>query len=102
MQLPFQLLPDNVKPLSPRPLFPSRFGDMRTSNGLKIAWQRAMSEYVADGLERFWEHDIRAKSASDARDLPRAQELLDHATPATTQRHYRRAPAKVRPLRQKY
>ena len=49
--------------------------------------------------ERFTEHDLRAKCASDAESLERARELLAHADPATTRRIYRRRPERVRPLR---
>jgi integrase len=91
-------LPNKVAELR-RPLFPSRYGTQMSTQGFKTAWQRAMQAYAAAGFDRFWEHDIRAKSASDASSTSRAQELLDHESAATTQRHYRRAPAKVRPLR---
>ena len=91
-------LSENVTPM-PRPLFPSRYGTQQTARGFKSAWQRAMAEYVAAGGARFWEHDIRAKSGSDAQTDARAQDLLGHASASTTRRHYRRAPAKVRPLR---
>ena len=57
-----------------------------------------MQPYLAAGGAPFRENDIRAKTASD---LPtaRAQELLDHASPAMTRGTYQRAPVKVRPLR---
>lgn len=81
-----------------RPLFLSRYGTALTSRGFKSQWQRSIRAYVTAGGERFTEHDLRAKTASDARDITTAQQLLDHATPAMTQR-YRRAPTKVHPLR---
>jgi integrase len=92
-------LPENVATLMPRPLFPCRYGTAYSTRGFKTAWQRCMSAYAAAGNARFWEHDIRAKSGSDAESDQRAQELLGHESVATTRRHYRRAPAKVRPLR---
>ncbi len=49
--------------------------------------------------ERFTEPDIRAKCASDAETLLRAQQLLGHADSKITQRVYRRKPEIVRPLR---
>jgi integrase len=49
--------------------------------------------------ERFTEHDIRAKAASDAETLEHAQKLLAHADSKITDRVYRRKPEKVRPLR---
>ena len=91
-------LPENVKRI-PQPLFPSRYGTQLSSRGFKTAWQKAMVAYAKAGNERFWEHDIRAKSGSDAESDERAQNLLGHDSVATTRRHYRRAPVKVRPLR---
>ena len=49
--------------------------------------------------ERFTEHDLRAKCASDAESLGRAQQLLGHADSKITERVYRRKPETVRPLR---
>lgn len=80
-------------------LFPSRTGGALTTSGFKSAWQRAMREFVAAGGARFWEHDIRAKTASDIEDEREAQKLLGHASAATTKRHYRRGVTKVSPLR---
>lgn len=79
-------------------LFLTRDGTPMTARGFKTAWARAMAAYVKSGGERFREHDLRAKTASD---LPtdRARDLLGHATEATTRRVYQRAPSKVRPLR---
>lgn len=86
----------NVKKLA---LFPARHGGRMSSQGFRAAWARAMSEFVsADGV-RFRENDIRAKAASDASSLARAQELLGHDKASTTARHYRRGVAKVTPLR---
>lgn len=89
---------DFPKPLEQQPLFISRRGEAMSASGLKSAWADAMAAYRAVGGERFRENDIRAKSASDL-STARAQELLDHASPAITKRTYQRAPAKVRPLR---
>lgn len=91
-------MPENVKQL-PRPLFPSRYGSQLSSRGFKTDWQRHMRAYCEAGNTRFWEHDIRAKSGSDASSDERARDLLGHTTTATTRKHYRRAPAKVNPLR---
>jgi integrase len=49
--------------------------------------------------ERFTEHDIRAKAASDAESLEHAQALLSHADSRTTKRIYRRKPERVKPVR---
>ncbi len=51
------------------------------------------------GNEAFWEHDLRAASASAAESDERARELLDHEDLRTTRRSYRRGVQKVRPLR---
>jgi integrase len=88
----------------PRPVpslyfFTSRYGTQLSAFGFKSAWQRAMNAYEASGHERFWEHDIRGKTGSDASSLARAQELLGHNSNSTTSRHYRRAPASVRPFK---
>lgn len=58
-----------------------------------------MSEFIAAEGVRFRENDIRAKTASDASSLARAQEILGHEEALTTARHYRRGVAKVTPLR---
>lgn len=92
-------LPENVELIAPRPLFPGRYGSGLSMSGFKSAWQRAMAAHAAAGHARFWEHDIRAKSGSDAENDQRAQDLLGHETTKTTRRHYRRGPSKVRPLR---
>lgn len=94
-------LPDNVEPIkppAPQPLFPTRYGTLRTASSLKTPWQNGMVEYARDGFKRFWEHDIRAKVASDAVDIEHARQMLNHATQATTKR-YRRGPRKVQPAR---
>lgn len=80
-------------------LFPSRSGGRMSAQGFKAAWARAMREFVAAGGTRFRENDIRAKTASDASSLARAQEILGHEEASTTARHYRRGVAKVTPLR---
>jgi hypothetical protein len=50
-------------------------------------------------IERFTEHDLRAKCASDAESLEHAQALLSHADSKITAQVYRRKPTRVRPLR---
>jgi integrase len=49
--------------------------------------------------ERFTEHDLRAKCASDAVRLEHAMQLLAHADSVTTRRVNRRKPERVTPLR---
>lgn len=50
-------------------------------------------------IEKFTEHDLRAKCASDARTLEHARSLLAHADSRLTDRVYRRKPELVAPLR---
>ena len=53
-----------------------------------------MGKWVKSGGERFTEHDLRAKAASDT-DINHAQILMDHANSETTERIYRRKPVVV-------
>jgi integrase len=64
-------------------------------------WQRFMGRLIKDTkiTERFTEHDLGAKRASDAETLGRAQQLLGHADSKITERVYRRKPEIIRPLR---
>lgn len=59
--------------------------------------QRVMKE--TEVTERFTEHDLRAKCASDASSLEHARILLAHADSRITERVYRRAPQRVKPIR---
>lgn len=70
-------------------------------DGWNSMWQRFMARLLEDTKiqERFTEHDLRAKCASDAESLSRAQQLLGHADSKITERVYRRKPEIVRPLR---
>lgn len=70
-------------------------------HGWNSMWQRFMARLLKDTKikERFTEHDLRAKCASDAESLGRAQQLLGHADSKITERVYRRKPEIVRPLR---
>ena len=47
-------------------------------NGFASVWQRVMKKFVAAGNERFHEHDIRGKVATDIDDPLAAQKLLGH------------------------
>lgn len=90
----------------PRPasvmIFPARkgkrLGQALTSMGFKSAWQRAQADWIAAGNEAFWEHDIRAATATAAKTDEAARELLDHETVSTT-KSYRRGESRVKPLR---
>ena len=57
-------------------------------------WQYTMAKFVAAGGQRFTEHDLRAKVASDA-GAEHAQALMDHTSARTTEQVYRRAPRRV-------
>jgi len=91
----------------PRPkdstvIFPASKGKRRgqalSSRGFKSAWQRAQAGWIAVGNEAFWEHDIRAATATAAKTDEAARELLDHETVRTT-KSYRRGESRVKPLR---
>lgn len=83
-------------------IFPASRGKRRgqalSARGFKSAWRRAQVRWIADGNMAFWEHDIRAATATAAESDERARELLDHGELRVT-RKYRRGTAKVRPLR---
>lgn len=68
-----------------------------TCNGWESMWQRFMDRVLAETKvkERFTEHDLRAKVASDAASLDKARALLQHADARTTARAYRRKPERV-------
>lgn len=74
-------------------LMPNRSGRPYTGDGFRSLWQRAMAAHVAAGGERFREHDLRAKVASDA-EAEHARALMGHRT-AITERVYRRKPSRV-------
>jgi len=68
-------------------LFCTRRGNPYTTSGFDSIWQRAMRKALVKGLlaERFTEHDIRAKTATD--DPENAQKRLGHKTRSTTDRY---------------
>ena len=63
-------------------------------------WQRTMKKALATTSlsERFTEHDLKAKTASDAENAEQASKLLQHHNTSTTKRIYRRKPEPVVPL----
>jgi integrase len=69
--------------------------------GWNSMWQRFIKRVMAETkvTERFTEHDLRAKCASDAKTLEHARALLAHADSRLTERVYRRKPERVQPLR---
>lgn len=88
-------------------LFCNRDGDgyihpeKETASGWDSMWQRFMARVMEETTltERFTEHDLRAKCASDAETLDHARALLTHADSKITQRVYRRKPELVKPAK---
>jgi integrase len=72
-----------------------------TASGWDSMWQRFMTRILKESKveQRFTEHDLRAKCASDAETLEHARALLAHADGKLTDRVYRRKPERVKPLR---
>jgi integrase len=77
-------------------LFSTRQGGRYTSDGFRAIWQRAMRKFILSGGQRFTEHDLRAKVASD--DPANAQDRLQHRSSAMVRTVYDRKPAEVRIL----
>jgi len=81
-------------------LFCNRKGQPYTGNGFRSIWQRKMRSAIEAGVlkERFREHDIRAKAASDIT-KDHAEELLGHHDGRITDKHYRRKLKIMLPVR---
>lgn len=95
----------SVRPVDIAPfLFCTRKGEgyideeKGTASGWDSMWQRYMERVMTETkvTERFTEHDLRAKCASDAESLEHARALLSHADSRTTDRIYRRKPERVK------
>lgn len=71
------------------------------ASGFRSIWQRSMAKALEQTnlVERFTEHDLRAKVGSDVESDIDAQKLLAHADAATTRKHYRRKGSVVSPAR---
>ena len=71
------------------------------AGGWDTLWRNFMARVLKETKveQRFTEHDLRAKCASDAETLAHAQELMTHADSRITKRVYRRKPEMVKPLR---
>ena len=69
------------------------------SSGFRSIWQRSMKKALEQTnlIDRFTEHDLRAKVGSDSDSDIDAQKLLAHADAATTRKHYRRKGSVVSP-----
>jgi integrase len=81
-------------------LFCTRKGQPYTVDGFNSIWQRKMRKALEEDVlaERFTDHDIRAKTGSDAEEA-HAVKLLAHDDPKTTKRYYRRQTPVVTPLK---
>ena len=79
----------------------TRDGGKYSESGFKSVWQRLIVKAFKTGIiaERFQFRDLRGKTGSDSDD---AQKLLAHNNAATTNRHYKRKPRVVTPLRPKF
>lgn len=82
-------------------LFCNRNGAPLTSDGFSSVWDRLMIKALEQGLikQKFRFNDIRAKSASDAKNVSQASELLGHTDSRITQRVYIRNHKKVTPIK---
>lgn len=88
-------------------LFCNREGERYVSEetgragGWDTMWRNFMARVLKETKveQRFNEHDLRAKCASDAATLQHAQALMAHADSRLTERVYRRKPQLVQPLR---
>jgi hypothetical protein len=95
-----------VRPTLSPFLFANRKGEgyideaIGEAHGWDSMWQRFMDRVLAETKvhERFTEHDLRAKCASDAESLEHARALLSPADARTTAAIYRRKPERVQPL----
>lgn len=65
---------------------------MKPATSFQSIWARSMTKALemTSLEERFTEHDLRAKVGSDSASDIDAQKLLQHASVATTRKHYRR------------
>jgi integrase len=93
---------DQAKHLPPqvrRTLIANQLGKPYTGDGFDSNWQSTMKRALrkTELKERFRFNDLRAKSASDD-SLEAATQRLGHMDSQTTQRWYRRKPARVKPL----
>ena len=69
-------------------------------SGFDSIWGRYMDRVIEDTdlEERFTEHDLRAKTASDLEDIAHAQKLLAHSSVEMTRKYIRKR-QRVRPAR---
>jgi integrase len=79
----------------------TRNGEPYTHEGFRALWQRVMDEAMRLGAirTRYTFHDLRAKCATDKKDLAGASALLGHGDSRLTNRIYVRGMQMVDPLR---
>lgn len=70
-------------------------------SGWDSIWQRFMDRVLdeTEVTERFTEHDLRAKVASDAESLERAREILGHTDSKLTNKVYMRREKNIKPAK---
>lgn len=75
-----------------------------TAHGFASLWQRFMERLLRETkvTERFTEHDIRAKTASDLDNLEHAHRLMGHKNMQTTKDIYERRVSVVMPLKREF
>lgn len=88
-------------------LFATRDGnpyyDGNNNSAFKSVWQRAMKKALTktDLEEKFTEHDLCSKTASDVETIEEAAQLRGHTNTKTTRENYRVKPEIVLPFRKK-
>ena len=88
-------------------LFATRQGkpyyDGENNSAFKSMWQRAMKKALEDTEleEKFTEHDLCSKTASDVETVEEAARLRGHTNTKTTQQTYRVKPEVVMPFKKK-
>ena len=94
-----------IRPAISPYLFCNKFGacyvdiEKGTAGDWNNIWQKFMARLLKETeiTERFTEHDLRAKVASDAESLERAKQLMTHSDAKMTERVYRRKPERIKP-----
>lgn len=76
-------------------------GKTDPTSGWKSCFKRYMERVIRETSlkEKFTDHDLRAKCASDMESTEAAQKLLAHTSVEMTKKAYRRAPVKVAPAK---
>ena len=87
------------RPQLRRFLICNRKGGKYTLDGFQSQWRRALERAVKAGLKQtFRFHDLRAKSASDAKSDQEAADRLGHGDVELTREVYRRLPREAEAL----